>query len=665
LKLVALKAARELGLAQVGWLAWYRFGLRSGRLRRQTPTSERRPAPTTIVFRPVLQLPEQDSLRAVLDEASLARLLEEAEEVVCGKARLFGGPPVPLSLAPPGPLAHWTAYSGGEMPDGADIKLTWEPGRFGWGVLLGRAYYLSGDERFPQAFWELAETFLDANPVNLGPHWASGQEVALRLIALVFALHLFNRSPHTTPERLARLAQAIAAHAGRIPATLSYARAQNNNHLLSEAAGLYSAAVALPTHPQAEHWRGLGWRWFHGAVRSQIDPDGAYIQHSANYHRLALQLGLWVFALAKAEKQPLPAETSQQFARATRWLQRLLDPSSGRVPNLGPNDGAYILPLAACHFDDFRPVLQACGRAFCAQLPLPAGPWDEMSLWFGLPGSAPQVTPIPCDQPAADSFQRPIVLHAKETWATLRAANFHSRPGHADQLHFDMWWRGVNICQDAGAYQYNGAPPWDNALAGSDVHNTITIDGQDQMTRQGRFLFLDWAQAQVIASQPGEDGALKTVAACHNGYCKLGLLHQRSVTIAGAGDWVVNDAVLPLKKQRALQEKTTMHTIRLHWLLPDLEWEVLARQPRGELLLRTTEGEFRLKIFSTPNPGMNASLQIARAGELKYGSGPVMPHWGWASPTYSVKVPALAISYSLQAYPPVTLTSEFLFPSPF
>jgi hypothetical protein len=42
-----------------------------------------------------------------------------------------------------------------------------------------------------------------------------------------------------------------------------------------------------------------------------------------------------------------------------------------------------------------------------------------------------------------------------------------------------------------------------------------------------------------------------------------------------------------------------------------------------------------------------------------------MPHWGWASPTYSVKVPALAISYSLQAYPPVTLTSEFLFPSPF
>ena len=33
-----------------------------------------------------------------------------------------------------------------------------------------------------------------------------------------------------------------------------------------------------------------------------------------------------------------------------------------------------------------------------------------------------------------------------------------------DQLHLDLWWRGLNIAQDAGTYLYNADPPWDNPL---------------------------------------------------------------------------------------------------------------------------------------------------------------------------------------------------------
>ena len=54
-----------------------------------------------------------------------------------------------------------------------------------------------------------------------------------------------------------------------------------------------------------------------------------------------------------------------------------------------------------------------------------------------------------------------------------------------DQLHFDLWWHGINVAQDAGTYLYNGEPPWDNPLVSTRVHNTITIDGRDQMTRGG------------------------------------------------------------------------------------------------------------------------------------------------------------------------------------
>jgi hypothetical protein len=80
-----------------------------------------------------------------------------------------------------------------------------------------------------------------------------------------------------------RLAETIAAHAARIPPTLAYARAQNNNHLLTEAVGLYTAGAALAEHPRADYWRDLGWRWLNAALQSQIDGDGTYIQHSTNY----------------------------------------------------------------------------------------------------------------------------------------------------------------------------------------------------------------------------------------------------------------------------------------------------------------------------------------------------------------------------------------------
>jgi hypothetical protein len=93
----------------------------------------------------------------------------------------------------------------------------------------------------PQCFWERWEKFIDANPPYNGVHWMSGQEVAIRLIGLCFAAQVFSGSQQSTPDRMLALGRSVAAHASRIPPSLSYARAQNNNHLLVEAAGLYTA----------------------------------------------------------------------------------------------------------------------------------------------------------------------------------------------------------------------------------------------------------------------------------------------------------------------------------------------------------------------------------------------------------------------------------------
>jgi hypothetical protein len=447
-----------------------------------------------------------------------------------------------------------------------------------------------------------------------------------------------------------------------------YARSQNNNHLLTEAAGLYTAGLALPRHPTARNWRRLGWRWFQRGLKTQIAEDGTYMQHSTNYQLLMLQAALWVQTLAEGVAKEYFNEASQaRLASATRWLLALLDPARGRLPNLGPNDGAYILPLTICPYEDYRPVLQAAAGAFLGERPLAAGVWDEMALWIGGRLCAESISSDhydpgkPVESAQASIQDPPHVLRypRHDSWAYLRAARFTDRPGHADQLHLDLWWRGLNVAQDAGTYLYNASPPWDNALASTAVHNTITVNGRDQMRRVGRFLYLDWAQAQVIAHNRAKEGGRERLSATQDGYRRLGILHRRTVTATGEGQWVIEDDLLPYGRRPV--NPNTQFAIRLHWLVPDWPWEAEGQAIR----LHSPYGWIGLTFSWSQNElssNMRPQITIVRAGEVIAGPGNALPVEGWSSPTYGDKIPALSIRLEIYAGAPVSLKSEWSLP---
>ena len=82
-------------------------------------------------------------------------------------------------------------------------------------------------------------------------------------------------------------------------------------------------------------------------------------------------------------------------------------------------------------------------------------------------------------------------MRSSDSWTMLRGSRYEDRPSHADQLHLDLWWRGDNVFCDAGTYSYNADAPFEDGFASSRYHNTVTVDGLDQMTRIGRFLWAD------------------------------------------------------------------------------------------------------------------------------------------------------------------------------
>ena len=690
------KALLALGPRPLALNALYRLGLLTGHYQRASAV---KPAVGGGPLKAVFPVPNQEELLAILGREGRVRLLAEADEIVAGKVHLFGAESVPLQLTLPDKLANWTAYETGKaalpldhlpLPD---IKFIWEPARFSWAFALGRAYLASNENKYPEAFWNYFESFDATNPPCSGPNWISGQEVALRLMAFAWAAQVFGAAPASTPERLSRLAASVAAHAARIPPTLIYARSQQNNHLLSEAAGLLTAGLVLPDHPQSARWSNLGWKWLNAGFRSQIDSYGEYTQHSTNYHRLMLEIALWVNALVQQPNAPerssgtmrstrWPHATSDAIGRATHWLLALLDPASGSVPNLGANDGAYIFPFSVCPFDDYRPVLHSAARAFL-RYDLPRGLWDEMSLWFGIPFQSKRYVQLP--RYLGDH------IYGQDAWAVLRIAQFSSRPSHADQLHLDLWWRGLNIARDAGTYLYNAAPPWDNSLTTALVHNTVTLDGRDQFTRAGRFLYLDWFNAYRENRLGIGGNILQSSSAHYHTRRRPVIRHTRTVTVFTDERWQIQDEVLvrsslfPGANPRPPWEgpahrpdgqntpvvRVPPPIFRLHWLLPDWQWEIVALpeelkaagcdlrlcSPHGWLTVRMTTD---LQTAETNEQAFSTGL--VRAGETLYGRIPPAPFEGWFSPTYGVKLPALSLSMTLAAPGSASFVTEFIFP---
>jgi hypothetical protein len=578
--------------------------------------------------------------------------LAEAERILAGNLPFFGAlsfacefPPRwfqnPVTGQGVSPHQPWTQMRFAS-PTYGDLKFILEPSRFLFVYPLVRAYALSGDERFPNAFWSTIEDWARRSPPMSGPLWICGQECSLRILAWTFALHAFIHSPSSTNERVALLVSMIAAHAWRIAQTLGYARSQRSNHLISEAVGLWTAGMLFPELREAQVWQNLGAHLLHEAVLDQITPTGVSQQHSFNYQRMILHLLLWTLRLAEIHNAPLHGDIRMRAQAAFDFMRPWVDPVSGLAPNYGSDDGSLILPLAPGAYRDFRPLLQL-GAAVLHGPALQSGPWDEAALWFGLkPSAVETIAPSPLP-PAETGYFR---LGDDNSWALIRAGRYTRRPFQADQLHVDLWWQGTNLARDAGTYLYNGPPPWNNGLAGTAVHNTVMVDHRDQMRRAGRFLWVDWAQASGQLDSASGRAFADRFEGEHDGYKRFGVKHRRTVQwLVGAG-WVVVDDI----------EGTGVHVARLHWLMADLPYE--SSDLPFQVVFALGQSRVRCSIFcSSP-----ANATIIRAGTRVAGNASEADTrlLGRESPTYGDVQPAISVVYETRSQLPVRFVTAIL-----
>lgn len=519
---------------------------------------------------------------------------------------------------------HWSQIS--DLANG-DIKLVWEANRFSVVYTLVRAYKLSGDERYAEGFWALIEDWASHNPPNSGPNWKCGQEASLRVMAWCFGLYGFAGSPYSTPERNATMAAMLAAHAERIERNISYARSQKNNHAVSEGMGLWTIGLLFPEFSRSVHWKRFGKQVLEEEAERQIYPDGAYVQHSMNYHRVMLHDYIWALRLGEINGESLSTEALAHVHNAVEFLFQFLDVDSGGVPNYGSNDGALLLPLNNCDYTDYRPIIQAGMMLLEKKRILTGGPWDEDLVWlFGVDVlEAAFESRVPEDFAAETGGY--YTLRGENSWGMIRCVDFIDRPSQADQMHFDLWWKGINIACDAGTHMYNAQPPWNNGLASTGVHNTALLEQYDQMSRHGPFLWLGWPKDVQTAEIRSEHGLL----ACWIGESRHfhhaipdGVVHRRNIVQLPADAWLVIDS---------LPNINSTHPVRTHWLLQDFPYYASHQNDRSlHLTLETPRGEYTVQVGCS---NADTTTMISRATEDGVA--------GWQSLYYAYKQPALSL----------------------
>jgi hypothetical protein len=170
-----------------------------------------------------------------------------------------------------------------------DHEWQWQLNRMSFWNLLGAAYRSSGDERYTRAFVEQLRGWARQCPRPEGLRNAPGSawrtiECGLRMSgSWPNAFHNFLKSPFFTDDDVVLFLKLCIEHARQLR---SYAT--SGNWLTMEMNGLYTVGGLFPELREAAEWRAYASRRLHGELNAQFLPDGAQIELTSSYHRVAL-----------------------------------------------------------------------------------------------------------------------------------------------------------------------------------------------------------------------------------------------------------------------------------------------------------------------------------------------------------------------------------------
>lgn len=472
----------------------------------------------------LLQLDQIAEAMALLFPDESRAIIDKADQAIQGRFDIFGNPeiqfgkPVNWSLEPvtgkQAPLIHWSAIDYLNPEIAGEKKNTWELNRHSHFVIFGQAFVLTSDERYVRALMDQMESWMDANPPNLGINWSSSLELAFRSIAWIWALSLTTSSTSLTGRFVARVVKHLIAHGRHIESYLS-TYFSPNTHLTGEALGLLYLGAALPGYVRANEWKRKAVQILMEQLRLQIRDDGVYFEQSSYYHRYTVDFYLHLLLLARNEWLDLETELRPALEKMGDYLMWIIRPES--TPTLiGDDDGGKLLALSTRSNYDFRDSLAVASAVLgCKYWKFVAGEDVPELLWLLGPAGLNNYFRLDAAEPCSTvrEFASAGQYVARSGWDTDSAYLFFrcgpvgalsGAHDHADQLSIELAANGTCWLVDPGTFTYTLDALLRNRFRLTSAHNTLEVDRVSQSTPRNAFSWTNRASGaaeKVLANE--------------------------------------------------------------------------------------------------------------------------------------------------------------------
>ena len=522
-----------------------------------------------------------------------------------------------------------------------DIKYLWEPNRHLHLVTLAQAYALTGNDRYAGTIREHLESWFDACPYKMGANWSSALEPALRLVNWALAWQLVGGAESAmfaTPEGerfRARWLESVFQHAEFVSGHFSQ-HSSANNHLIGEAAGVFTAGMAWPHWERSAEWTEAARAILEREALMQNAADGVNREQAVAYQHFTFDLLLLPLLAARANGGGFSSDYVTRLEKMLEFLASIMD-VSGNLPMIGDSDDAFVARIDPRESSCRTRSLLATGAVLFRRgdFKAKAGPLDDKTRWllgaeaqavFDSVEAGPARLPVRREFPEGgyyilgDAFETPgevrLIVDAGPLGYQAIAAH-----GHADALAFTLSLGGREFLVDPGTFAYHTEPLWRTYFRGTGAHNTVRIDREDQSEPGGKFMWLRKADAGCAAWQASSEEDF--FEGWHDGYLRLEdpVMHHRSIRL--------------LKKERriVIEDRLQMegeHEVELffHWS------ERCSVQADGKAFV-AEQGGRTVKLWLPELPG--------GAGELLTAS--MDPIGGWISRRFDVREPAPTVRW--------------------
>ncbi|MDP9263906.1 MAG: heparinase II/III family protein [Acidobacteriota bacterium] len=595
--------------------------------------------------------PRYQSLLQARPHTQVSALLSAADRVAENRFVIFGhsikfGKEVDwhAAIAAPErwPLRHWSEIEFRSAGKPADVKFCWELNRHQHFVLLGRAYWASGDEKYAQAFARQTRSWLDQNPPEQGVNWASSLEIALRAISWTWALYFFLSSSALSAELAVDMLRALRASGRHLTRDLWFSEqcSPRNNHLIGEATGLLWLGLFLPEFPEARSWRRRGLEILLREQPAQVLSDGTDFEMAVSYHRLVYGFFLLSGLALRRTGCELPPEFWHTLERMAEFLSAIAMPG-GALPQIGDGDDGLVVSLATEEARSCRALLSTAAALFDRSQLAPCEASDEESFWLLGPealANPPEVRPqgaaVPASFPSGGFYLSRSAGKAAGSNSLLFRCGPHGLHGHADQLHVEVYDARGPLLVDSGTFSYSADARWRSFFRGTSSHNTMIVDGQDQSLALGHFRWLRRANGRLLWESRGP--ASDSFCGEHDGYAhgRCPVRHRRTVLFL---------------KPECILIVDTIHGSGIH--TADLLFHFT---PRTDVRQRDAN---RFAISDGNRARAWLLVFCSRSPSAEVVTGQLDPIQGWYSEGYGQKVPNPCLSLQQQGSGPLRFIS--------